>query len=58
MMSPLSHSLDGMRTCDEIDAELRLLAAVRQSICERDSEPSSRRGDEPLLDERRLASGG
>jgi hypothetical protein len=47
-----------MRTCDEIDAELRLLTAVRQSICERDGEPSSRRGDELLLDERSMASGG
>jgi hypothetical protein len=47
-----------MRTCDEIDAELGLLAAVRQSICERGGEPSSDRGDELLLDERGMASGG
>jgi hypothetical protein len=48
-----------MRTCDEIDAELRLLATVRQSIRGRTSEPSSQRGDDDLLlDERAMASGG
>ncbi|WP_157897203.1 hypothetical protein [Mycobacteroides salmoniphilum] len=46
-----------MRT-REIDAELRPLAAVQQSICKRGGDPSSQRGDELLLDERGMASGG
>ena len=40
-----------MRDRDTIDAELRLLAAVRRSIREQGGEPSSRQVDE-LLDER------
>ncbi|WP_333890868.1 hypothetical protein [Mycolicibacterium gadium] len=44
-----------MRTRDEIDAELRLLAAVRRSIGEQGDEPSGRQVDE-LLDERGLSS--
>lgn len=40
-----------MRDLDTIDAELRLLAAVRRSIREHGGEPSSRQVDE-LLDER------
>ena len=39
------------RDLDTIDSELRLLAAVRRSICEHGGEPSSRQVDE-LLDER------
>lgn len=48
-MSPLSHSLDGMCICDEIDAELRLLAAVQQSIREWGGVPSNQYDDESLL---------
>lgn len=44
-------NLAGMRSRTEIDAELRLLAAVRRSIREQGSAPSSRQVDE-LLDER------
>jgi hypothetical protein len=40
-----------MRDRDTIDAELRLLAAVRRSIREQGGEPSSRQVDE-LRDER------
>lgn len=40
-----------MRTRDNIDAELRLLVAVRQSIRERGGQPSGCPIDE-LLDER------
>jgi hypothetical protein len=40
-----------MRDRETIDAELRLLAAVRWSIREHGGEPSSRQVDE-LLDER------
>jgi hypothetical protein len=40
-----------MRYRDTIDAELRLLTAVRQSIRSRAARRSSRQGDE-LLDER------
>jgi hypothetical protein len=40
-----------MRDLDTIDAELRLLAAVRRSIREHGRKPSSRQVDE-LLDER------
>jgi hypothetical protein len=45
-----------MRDRDTIDAELRLLAAVRRSIREQGGEPSSRQVDE-LLDERLTVSG-
>jgi hypothetical protein len=48
-------SLKGMRTRDDIDAELRLLVAVRQSVHEQDGDPPSRQIDE-LLDERGMAS--
>jgi len=40
-----------VRTGDDIDDELRLLAAVRRSIREHGGEPSSRQV-EALLDER------
>ena len=40
-----------MRTRDDIDAELRLLVAVRRSIREQDGDPPSRQIDE-LVDER------
>ncbi|WP_204806027.1 hypothetical protein [Mycobacterium riyadhense] len=40
-----------MRTRDDIDAELRLLVAVRQPIREQSGEPSSCQINE-LLDER------
>jgi hypothetical protein len=43
-----------VRDLAAIDAELRLLAAVRWSIREHGGEPSSRQVDE-LLDERRVA---
>jgi hypothetical protein len=46
-----------MRTRDDIDAELRLLAAVRRSIREQDGDPPSRQIDE-LVDERSMASDG
>ena len=45
------HSLSGVRDRDTIDAELRLIRAVRWSIRENDGEPSSRQVDE-LLDDR------
>jgi hypothetical protein len=45
-----------MRDRDTVDAELRLLAAVRRSIREQGCEPSSRQVDE-LLDERLTVSG-
>jgi len=45
-----------MRTRDGVDAELRLLATVRQSIRAQGGEPSSRQVDE-LLDEGGLSSG-
>jgi hypothetical protein len=45
-----------VRTRDEIDDELRLLAAVRRSIREQGGELSSRQVDE-LLDERGLIFG-
>jgi hypothetical protein len=48
--------IDLVRTRDEIDDELRLLAALRRSIREQRGEPSSRQVDE-LLDERGLSSG-
>jgi hypothetical protein len=47
--------LSNVRTRDDIDAELRLLAAVRQSS-DQGGEPSSRQVD-ALLDERGLSSG-
>lgn len=50
-MSARFRSLDYMRTRDNIDAELRLLVAVRQSIREQRGEPSSCQINE-LLDER------
>jgi hypothetical protein len=37
-----------MRDIETIDSELRLLAAVRRSICERGGEPPSRQVDELL----------
>jgi hypothetical protein len=40
-----------LEPCETIDAELRLLATVRQSIREHGGEPSIRQVDE-LLDER------
>ncbi|MCU1701375.1 MAG: hypothetical protein JWR34_7438 [Mycobacterium sp.] len=43
-----------MRDRDTIDAELRLLAAVRRPIREHGGEPSSRQVDE-LIDERPAA---
>jgi hypothetical protein len=45
-----------MRDRKVIDAELRLLAAVRRSIREHGGEPSSRQVDE-LLDKRLVLSG-
>jgi hypothetical protein len=45
------YTLGFVRDLDTIDAELRLLAAVRRSIREHGGEPSSRQVDE-LLDER------
>jgi hypothetical protein len=42
---------------DDIDAELRLFVAVRQSIREQGGDSSSRRVDE-LLDERGMATDG
>lgn len=50
-MSARFRSLDYMRTRDKIDAELRLLVAVRQSIREQRGEPPSCQINE-LLDER------
>jgi hypothetical protein len=44
-----------MRDLDTIDAELRLLAAVRWSIREHGGEPSSRQVDELLGWRRELA---
>ena len=44
-----------MRDRDTVDAELRLLAAVRAAIREQGGEPSSRQVDE-LLDERGLSA--
>jgi hypothetical protein len=44
-----------MRTRDDIDAELRLLVAVRQSIREQGGDPPSRQTDE-LRDARGMAS--
>jgi hypothetical protein len=49
-------TLSNVRTRDDIDAELRLLAAVRQSIRDQGGEPSSRQVD-ALLDEKGLSSG-
>jgi hypothetical protein len=49
--------IDLVRTRDEIDDELRLLAAVRRSIREQGGESSSRQVDE-LLDEKGLNPGG
>jgi hypothetical protein len=46
-----------MRDRDTIDAELRLLAAVRWSIRQQGGEPSSRQVDQ-LLDERAEVAGG
>ena len=46
-----------MRTRDDIDAELKLLVAVRASIREQGGEPSSSQIDE-LLDERGMATDG
>jgi hypothetical protein len=45
-----------MRDGADIDAELRLVAVVRQSIREQGGEPSGRPVDD-LLDERGLSSG-
>ena len=43
-----------MRDRDTIDAELRLIAAVRRSIRDHGAGPSGRQADEPL-DERLVA---
>jgi hypothetical protein len=56
-MSEVHFRLGVVRIGDEIDDELRLLAAVRRSICERDGERSSRQVDQ-LPDERGLNFGG
>jgi hypothetical protein len=48
-------TLDGVRDRDTIDAELRLIAAVRRTIRENGVEPSIRHADE-LLDERMAVS--
>ena len=50
-MQVLPYSLGSVRDLETIDAELRLLAAVRPSIREQGGEPGSRQVDE-LLDER------
>ena len=50
-MQVLPYSLGSVRDLETIDAELRLLAAVRRSIREQGDEPGSRQVDE-LLDER------
>mgnify|MGYP001616180840 CR=1 FL=1 len=50
-LSARFRSLDYMRTRDNIDAELRLLVAVRQSFREQSGEPSSCQINE-LLDEK------
>jgi hypothetical protein len=55
-MSARPLRLGKVRTRDEIDDELRLLAAVRRSIREQGGEPSRRQVDE-LLHERGLIFG-
>jgi hypothetical protein len=53
-MSPRQPRLSNVRTRDDIDAELRLLAAVQRSIREQGGSPPSRQIDE-LLNERTTA---
>jgi hypothetical protein len=56
-MSGLHFRLGKVRTRHDIEAEPRLLAAVRPSIRDQAGEPSSRQVDE-LLAERGMASDG